>query len=237
MFSTFGAIESIRVLPHKNCGFVNFFNSEDAIRAKHTLYNHEILGLAKGMVKIGFAKVPALKTPVEEEVFTETKENNQQQQQQQEMMVYMMTEMMNNPNMVSAIITERKMIMHDFGEDEKDGPAFQGKHTHTNTKVKTKEKIDLHLPQKYFRTIPAAPELGQTRRIDTSRLRDIKKRLDTGHISVQELEVLAMECLDELVELCSGKYINMYLLEVALNDKQISLVIPSFNVYLKDVQK
>ncbi|KAG1466563.1 hypothetical protein G6F56_004664 [Rhizopus delemar] len=187
VFSTFGAIESIRVLPHKNCGFVNFFNSEDAIRAKHTLYNHEILGLAKGMVKIGFAKVPALKTPVEEEVFTETKENNQQQQQQQEMMVYMMTEMMNNPNMVSAIITERKMIMHDFGEDEKDGPAFQ----------------DLHLPQKYFRTIPAAPELGQTRRIDTSRLRDIKKRLDTGHISVQELEVLAMECLDELVELCS----------------------------------
>lgn len=63
----------------------------------------------------------------------------------------------------------------------------------------------LHLPQQYFPTIPAVPELGQSRKVDISRLREIKKRMDTGHISLNELEVIAMECLDELVELCSGK--------------------------------
>ncbi|KAG1638293.1 hypothetical protein G6F44_008975 [Rhizopus delemar] len=182
IFSTFGAIESIRLLPHKNCGFVNFFNSEDAVRAKRALHNREIMGPGTGIVKIGFAKVPLLKAAEDESFVAEPKE------QQQEMMMYMMNEMMNDPNMISAIIAERKMIMQDFGEDEKDGPIFQV----------------LHLPEQYFHTIPAAPELGQSRKVDISKLRDIKKRMDTGHISVKELEVIAMECFDELVELCSG---------------------------------
>ncbi|KAG1046595.1 hypothetical protein G6F43_010925 [Rhizopus delemar] len=181
-FSTFGAIESVRVLPHKNCAFINFFNVEEAVMAKRALHNREIMGQGTGAVKTGFAKVPSLKSTVEDESGGESKE-----QQQQQMMMYMMTELMNNPNMIPAIITERKMIMQEFGEDEKDGPMFQV----------------LHLPQQYFPTIPAAPELGQSRKVDISRLREIKKRMDTGHISLNELEVIAMECLDELVELCS----------------------------------
>lgn len=67
-----------------------------------------------------------------------------------------------------------------------------------------KKKV-LHLPTSYYHSIPAAPELGQSRKVDISRLRDIRKRLDTGHITVKELEVIAVECVDELVELCSGK--------------------------------
>lgn len=67
----------------------------------------------------------------------------------------------------------------------------------------------LHLPQHYFHTIPAAPELGQSRKVDIAKLRDIRKRLDNGQISVKELEVIAVECLDELVELCSGKMETM----------------------------
>lgn len=63
----------------------------------------------------------------------------------------------------------------------------------------------LHLPLGYYNSIPAAPELGQSRKVDISRLRDIRKRLDTGQITTKELEVIAIECVDELVELCSGK--------------------------------
>lgn len=78
------------------------------------------MGPGTGMIKIGYAKVPSLKT-MEDDV------EKEHQQYQQQMMMYMMTEMMtHNPNMVSAIISERKMIMQDFGEDEKDGPMFQG---------------------------------------------------------------------------------------------------------------
>ena len=130
VFSTFGAIESVRVLPHKNCGFINFFNLEDAIRAKKSLHNREIMGPGTGMIKIGYAKVPSLKT-MEDDV------EKEHQQYQQQMMMYMMTEMMtHNPNMVSAIISERKMIMQDFGEDEKDGPMFQGEGCTNNNKKK-----------------------------------------------------------------------------------------------------
>lgn len=64
--------------------------------------------------------------------------------------------------------------------------------------------VELHTRMSYYSVIPPAPELGQTRKIDIARLRDVRKRLDTGYVSTEELETLAIECLDEIVELCSG---------------------------------
>lgn len=58
LFQSFGVIESIRILSHKNCGFVNFERQEDAVRARKSLQNKEILGLGSGTVRIGFAKAP-----------------------------------------------------------------------------------------------------------------------------------------------------------------------------------
>jgi RNA recognition motif-containing protein len=58
IFQAFGAIESVRVLSHKNCGFINFDHQEDAVRARKILQNKEILGPSTGAVRIGFAKVP-----------------------------------------------------------------------------------------------------------------------------------------------------------------------------------
>jgi hypothetical protein len=58
IFQAFGDIESVRVLSHKNCGFVNFDHQEDAVKARKMLQNKEILGPGTGAVRIGFAKVP-----------------------------------------------------------------------------------------------------------------------------------------------------------------------------------
>lgn len=58
LFQSFGVIESIRILSHKNCGFVNFEKQEDAVLARKSLQNKEILGLGSGTVRIGFAKAP-----------------------------------------------------------------------------------------------------------------------------------------------------------------------------------
>ncbi|GAA5802922.1 hypothetical protein HPULCUR_008397 [Helicostylum pulchrum] len=219
IFSCFGMIESIRVLTHKNCGFINFYTQEEAVRAKRSCQNREIMGPGTGTVRIGFAKVPAVKLLDGSSSVDVVQQQQQQQQQQQildntsssstantpiptnfvmedqHMMMYMMEFMNNTPavsnaatnTMFSAVVTERKLIMQDFGEDDSDGPTFDV----------------LHLPTSYYHSIPAAPELGQSRKVDISRLRDIRKRLDTGHITVKELEVIAVECVDELVELCS----------------------------------
>ncbi|BGO97711.1 Protein JSN1 [Rhodotorula toruloides] len=58
VFSSFGPIESARVLTHKSCGFVNFERLDDAVAARKSLNNREILGAEVGPVRIGFAKVP-----------------------------------------------------------------------------------------------------------------------------------------------------------------------------------
>ena len=59
LFSSFGHIESVRLLLEKECAFVNFFHVEDAIRAKE-----EVLGRLGGrvgncIVRIGFGRADA----------------------------------------------------------------------------------------------------------------------------------------------------------------------------------
>ncbi|GAA5848606.1 hypothetical protein JCM8547_004571 [Rhodosporidiobolus lusitaniae] len=58
IFSSFGSIESARVLTHKSCGFVNFERLDDAVTARKALNGREILGAEVGAVRIGYAKVP-----------------------------------------------------------------------------------------------------------------------------------------------------------------------------------
>ncbi|KAJ3141043.1 hypothetical protein HDU90_007066 [Geranomyces variabilis] len=55
MFAAYGAVESARVLTHKNCGFINFVRLEDAMEARKNMNGKEIGG---SVVKIGYAKVP-----------------------------------------------------------------------------------------------------------------------------------------------------------------------------------
>jgi protein JSN1 len=58
VFSPYGPIESARVLANKNCGFCNFENLDDAVRARRALNGLEFLGDDVGPVKIGYARVP-----------------------------------------------------------------------------------------------------------------------------------------------------------------------------------
>ncbi|KAG6821175.1 hypothetical protein H0H93_005395 [Arthromyces matolae] len=58
-FAPYGAIESLRLLPEKECGFVNFVDQSDAIRAKDDVLNRLLgdIGMPNGQtVRIGFGK-------------------------------------------------------------------------------------------------------------------------------------------------------------------------------------
>lgn len=63
IFSPFGPIESVRVLTHKNCGFVNFERLDSATVARKTLNGRDILGPEVGAIRIGFARVPVKAVP------------------------------------------------------------------------------------------------------------------------------------------------------------------------------
>ncbi|KAK0550411.1 hypothetical protein OC846_003678 [Tilletia horrida] len=58
IFQPFGPVESVRVLTHKNCGFINFERVDDAIQARNTLHGRDFLGSDNGAIRIGYAKVP-----------------------------------------------------------------------------------------------------------------------------------------------------------------------------------
>lgn len=58
----------------------------------------------------------------------------------------------------------------------------------------------------YFSVIPPVVELGPDRKLEPLRLRDMRKRLEKeDQISVEEVDAIATECMEEVVELCSGK--------------------------------
>lgn len=72
IFSSFGAIESVRVLSHKNCGFVNFEQVDSASKAREALLQNEIGVQGFAGVRVGFAKVPPAKTGAANDGITTT---------------------------------------------------------------------------------------------------------------------------------------------------------------------
>jgi len=211
-FSPFGAIESARVLTHKNCGFVNFEQQEDAMLAKKSLQNKDIPGLGPA-ARIGYAKVPgnaasssgdadmasnASRTP--QSSFTSQSGQPTLSQSstpapvsmdayQTHMMMLLMAEMAgaNPSNLGQAAVVERQYIMKEFGDDPNDGPQFD----------------TAPGPVTYYASISTVVESGVDRKVDPVRLREIRKRLDGGNFSFKEIEDIAVECMDNIVDLCS----------------------------------
>ncbi|KAL1917774.1 uncharacterized protein VTP21DRAFT_3608 [Calcarisporiella thermophila] len=239
LFSQFGAIESARILAHKNCGFVNFERVEDAIRAKKAIQGKDILGVNASIVRVGFAKVPPRNSsgspPLSSEPeqpssptpspplqqpsqpsqqapppsSTQPKSQHQEQppqhtqtQPQPPQKVGLGVEMgaMMNPSIESyhanlimmmaaananALQHERVIMLRELGDndgdiDEPPRPPFN-----------------------YFSMIPPVAEPNPRRRVDTVRLREMRKRFDSGHCTVKEAEAMAHECMEEIVELSS----------------------------------
>ncbi|GAA6008981.1 hypothetical protein JCM10207_004054 [Rhodosporidiobolus poonsookiae] len=65
VFAPYGAIESLRLIPEKECGFVNFVSVQDAMRAKEDVLNRLGGQLTKtsGLVRIGYGKAESTPAP------------------------------------------------------------------------------------------------------------------------------------------------------------------------------
>ena len=207
IFGNFGKIESARVLVQKNCGFVNFEETDSAIRAKALLNGKEIFPGA-GPVRIGYAKVPssASGTPSHYGVFpspspdphakgSETREERS-------------SSVSTNPNLpangfvaqtstelhlpeLSEIKSDFLQIVRDFGASEQDIPAIE-------------RTIDSAIEFNQFKTdVPVAAEPGHVRIHDAPKLRDIRKRIDNNAIAPNEIEEIALGMLPEIAELSS----------------------------------
>ncbi|CAK5279602.1 unnamed protein product [Mycena citricolor] len=229
VFSPYGPIESARVLTHKNCGFINFERLDDAVRARKALNGRDVLGSDVGAIRIGFAKVPvkngadtsnageenstlavqavgdlsvgatihALRTvkgaitiPADQQVLGGAVENYRSN-----LLLSMIAAGAHNAYATDArgpSVTEQQMIMKQLTagslDAEQDVMAL----------------ADFRPPTMYYTTIPLVSERPHSRRWDASKLRELRKRLDSGTMTVEEIDQVATDFLEgEIVDLAS----------------------------------
>ncbi|KAF8285324.1 hypothetical protein DL93DRAFT_2069443 [Clavulina sp. PMI_390] len=230
VFSPFGPIESARVLTHKNC--VNFERLDDAVRARKALNGRDVLGSDVGAIRIGYARVPvksgasssegeenpapgiqgvgdlsvgatihslrgikgASAVAADQQVLGGAVENYRSN-----LLLSMLGQIHNmstaaatNIAAPAAPVTEQQMIMKMLSDGSNE------------PEVDLAPLADFRPPMAYYTSIPVAGERTNPRRWDASKLRELRKRLDSGTCTMEEIDDVASDFLDgEIVDLAS----------------------------------
>lgn len=200
IFGQFGHIESARVLTHKSCGFVNFDSIESAVLAKSQLCNKELFPGA-GPIRIGYAKVlgdtnssttnagtPRVNATANKIVASHSQSN-----------LSLQTSEINAATAAAALQTPK---ITDHREELQDIVRKLGANKDDQARIaaKVEQAIGYDL---YRSEMPVPEEPSQTRIHDASKLRDIRKRIDSNTCSTAEIEDIAAEMLSEIAELSS----------------------------------
>ncbi|KAJ3222665.1 hypothetical protein HK099_002028, partial [Clydaea vesicula] len=205
LFTPFGAVESARVLTHKNCGFVNFVNLCDAIESRKAMNGKDVNGAA---IKIGFAKVPSIENL-----------NSQLNAQSQAPIQFNPGFTMMQPTPLKSqpqlFIPQPHVFQYTPQPIQSEDQARVGVQENVLAPYevpsplgvtfsnKPPEEVNIYLKSETYATsIPPVPELSPGRRVDQVRLREIRKRLDST-ISSKEFEFVFNECIEEAVEFCT----------------------------------
>ncbi|CBX97373.1 hypothetical protein IAQ61_007205 [Plenodomus lingam] len=199
IFANYGAIESTRVLTHKNCGFVNFETLESAVNAKSTLNGKEIFPGA-GPVRIGYAKIPsAAATPGHNGVFPSPSPDPHAKAPAEGGAGAAGTAKAAVPTASLPLTTpELTAIRDDIIQIVKELGATDEEQTRISAQVDQAIKNN-----NYVDEVPPVEEPSHTRTHDAPRLREIRKRIDNGSCSKEEIEQIARNMLPEIAELAS----------------------------------
>lgn len=180
IFAPFGPVESARVLTHKSCGFVNFERLEDAVSARKALHGRDLLGADVGAVRIGFAKVPtkigspaAGASPVQPD-----------EQDFRSNLVVDLTARQSSEDRVETVKVPTGDLQLLMREISGDSPG---------TEEHVLAVAGPRMPATYYTSIPqqALTDPALARRYvnaDAPRLREIRKRLDSPQITVEEVD-------------------------------------------------
>lgn len=202
IFSAFGAIESTRVLTHKNCGFVNYENLESSVQAKSQLNGKEIFPGA-GPVRIGYAKIPsAAATPGHNGLYPSPSPDPLSKGQAEGAAGATSNAKANSPRsgIVNAplVTPELENIRGDIIQIVKDLGATDEEQARITAQVEAAVQVN-----NYVEEVPTVDEPSHTRVHDAPRLREIRKRIDNGSCTKEDIEQIAMSMLPEIAELAS----------------------------------
>jgi protein JSN1 len=219
IFSPFGPVESARVLTHKSCGFVNFERLDSAISARNALNGRDILGSDVGPIRIGFARVPT-KSPViggpENEqvpklgeglntvrgatgVSTETQlsvEGGGVENYRSQLVLDLVKQGIHEQVLERGLaqdgaVSEQQMIMQVLSGARREEEAD------------VRAAAEVRPPVTYYTTVPIIGDRQNMRRFDVARLREIRKRLDSGGATQEEVDSITRDLLDDCADLAS----------------------------------
>lgn len=225
IFSSYGTVESARVLPHKNCGFVNFVSLDSAIQAKDVLNEKELFS-GSGPCRVGFAKVVELNSfddvaefpqPVSLSLTPPPSQSSQQPQQQQQQSSQHQQQSQSQQDQ-KHLQKDNGNSSFDYSEESQD--TFQPKTLEEIASDLVSTVVDLgSTPQEQAEIrssvnralefdnfnveIGSVPELRLDRVYDAPTLREVRKKIDSGSCTPEQIEDIALDILDEIAELSS----------------------------------
>ncbi|KAF9519917.1 hypothetical protein BS47DRAFT_1370625 [Hydnum rufescens UP504] len=215
VFSPFGPIESARVLTHKNCGFVNFERLDDAVRARKALNGRDVLGSDVGAIRIGFARVPVKNGGANGEGDESTASGIQGVG---DLSVGATIHALRGVKGATAVPTDQQVLggaVENYRSNLLLSMIGSGTNPSTlimkllsdgtpDAEVDVQALSEFRPPTAYYSSIPLAAERAHNRRWDASKLRELRKRLDSGSCTVEEIDDVAADFLDgEIVDLAS----------------------------------
>ena len=206
IFTAHGKIDSVRVLMHKNCGFVNFDAIESAAKAKAALNGKEIFPGA-GPVRIGYAKAPAsLGGTPGNHLSSRSPDRHSNSHMDNEPCVATDDVNGNRPvttthNQIATTTfevpqlpsskSEMLQMAHEFGASAEDRYSIE-------------DSIDSAIAFQSFKNeIAPIAEPSHARIHDAPKLREIRKRIDNNAMTQGEIEETAMAMIPEIAELAS----------------------------------
>jgi protein JSN1 len=202
MFKPHGPIVSVRVLTHKNCGFVNFERVESAISAKASMNGKEIFPGASP-IRINFAKPASpANTPGHDgaypspspDPFAKGQESSQGASATAASDVAPASTAGNAaPTLppLRELMADVLDIVQQFGASEDDAKRI-------SASVQSAVQFNAFVDE-----IPTIREPSHTRVHDAPKLRDIRKRIDNQSLSQSEIENIALDMIPEIAELSS----------------------------------
>ncbi|CAO0796379.1 unnamed protein product [Mucor circinelloides] len=195
IFAVFGQIESVRVLSHKNCGFINFESVNSAVKARDALMANEIGAQGFTGARVGFAKIPphsATTTAAKPE--TEDSDHYRHQTA---------AAVSSAVNAQSSAVENGSNLMQDATIAWQNDLFNIMCQFNMNDAVARNFVKDLKTSSPYFDSIPAVPELGPNRKFDAASLREMRKRMDSATDTQEEAELVALECMEDIAEISS----------------------------------
>ncbi|CDZ97178.1 RNA-binding protein (contains RRM and Pumilio-like repeats) [Phaffia rhodozyma] len=220
VFSSFGPIENVRVLTHKNCGFVNFERHDSAVLARKTLNMKDFLGPDVGAIKINFGKVPTKASSHSNGSGADMLNNYPVKAGSDSSADQQITGGHPLGDYRSSLTSDLVIGGEHEGLATTDslvavGPSWQPSVSDQQTVMRVfsagdpqaepeiQAMAEFSPPATYYTSVPSVVDQSATRRYDAAALRDVKKALENGNCSIEEFNTFAMDLMEECVELAS----------------------------------